>query len=149
MMLQITTSPVNAYVLGEHGNSQFVAWSLASVNAVPIDTALTLDAFDRAKLAEACKHEGQHIIDSKGSIAFGIASVVSNICSSIIFDRREVRPISHFQPDLGCCVSLPAVIGRKGIIETIPLALSSEEKAKLALSGKIVMETAQGLADDN
>jgi L-lactate dehydrogenase len=134
--------------LGELGDSQFVAWSVASIGGVPIDKALPPDNFNRTKLAEECKHEGQRIVEAKGAIAFGIGSIVSSICSSILFDKRDVRPISHFQSDLGCCLSLPVVLGRDGIIKAIPLPLSSEEKAKLVESGKIVRETVRGLTDD-
>lgn len=147
--LQVANSSINAYVLGEHGDSQFVAWSLASIDAVPIDEALPPHTFNRIELAEACKHEGQRIIDTKGAMAFGIGSVVSSICSSIIFDKRDVHPISHLHPDMGCCVSLPVVLGRKGIIKTVPLVLSSEEEARLAHSGKIVRETVQGLVHNS
>ncbi|KAH0830869.1 hypothetical protein AYO21_11682 [Fonsecaea monophora] len=142
---EIAPGPINAYVLGEHGDSQFVAWSHASIDGVPIAEALPPQAFDREELADECKREGQRIVDTKGVIAFGIASVVSSLCSSIIFDRRDVRAVSHFQPDLGCCVSLPVVLGRHGVVKPLPLVLSAEEKAKLAESGKIVREATQKL----
>ncbi|KIW96409.1 L-lactate dehydrogenase [Cladophialophora bantiana CBS 173.52] len=142
---EVATGPVSAYVLGEHGDSQFVAWSLASIDGVPIGEALPEKEFNREELAEECKREGQRIVDTKGAIAFGIASVVSNICGSIIFDRRDVRPVSHFQPELDCCVSMPVVLGRHGVVKSLPLPLSSEEKAKLAESAHIVREAAQQL----
>jgi L-lactate dehydrogenase len=135
--------------LGEHGDSQFVAWSVASIAGVPIDMALPPDTSNRTELAEECRHEGQRINEAKGAIVFGIGSVVSSICSSILFDKRDVSPVSHFQPDLGCCLSLPVVLGREGIIKTIPLPLSDEERAKLVESGKIVREMVEALKDDD
>ena len=148
-MLQIASNQINAYVLGEHGDSQFVAWSCASIAGVPIDKAMPPEALDRAHLAEECKHEAQHIIKAKGSIAFGIGSIVAGICSSILFDKRDVRPVSHFQPDLGCCLSLPVVLGRKGIVHTIQLPLTTGEKTKLVESGKMIKETVQSLTEED
>jgi L-lactate dehydrogenase len=144
----MATNSINAYVLGEHGDSQFVAWSLASIDDVPIDKALPPDTLNRTELAKECKHEGQRIIEAKGAISFGIGSVVSSVCSSILFDKRNVYPISHFQPDLDCCLSLPVVLGRKGIIKTISLPLNSEEKARLVGSGKKLREMVHRLTDD-
>ncbi|OAP58026.1 L-lactate dehydrogenase [Fonsecaea erecta] len=148
---EIAPSSINAYVLGEHGDSQFVAWSHASIDGVPITEAETVAAqgssFDRAALADECKREGQRIVETKGAIAFGIASVVASLCASILFDRRDVRPVSHFQPDpeLGCCVSTPVVLGKGGVVKTLPLPLSADEKAKLAQSAKVVRDAAQHL----
>ena len=140
---------MNAYVLGEHGESQFVAWSAASIGGVALDKAVPSNAFNRTELAEECKHEAQRIIKAKGAIAFGIASIVASICASILFDKRDVRPVSHFQPDLGCCLSLPAVLGRKGVMETVSFPLNADEKAQLVESATIVREAVQGLNDEN
>jgi L-lactate dehydrogenase len=139
---------VEAVVLGEHGDSQFVAWSGASIGGVALDKAVPSNALNRHELAEECKHEAHRIIKGKGAISFGIASIVSSICASILFDKRDVRPVSHFQPDLGCCLSLPAVLGRKGVMETIPLSLNAEEKAQLMESATIVREAVERLNED-
>jgi L-lactate dehydrogenase len=124
-----------------------VAWSTVSIGGVPIDEALPPDTLNRTELAEQCKLEGQRIIAAKGAIAFGIGSVVSSICSTILLDKRNVCCISHFQPDLGCSLSLPAVLGRKGIIRTISLPLNNEEKAKLFDSAKTLKKTVERMKD--
>lgn len=130
-------------MLGEHGPSQFVPWSLASIAGIPIDQAVPLDSFDRSQLADKCKHEGQHIIGTKGAIVYGISSIVSSICTSILSDSRNVHPLSHFQDNLGCCLSLPVVLGRKGILRTISPALNSEEETKLLESGNALREVVE------
>jgi L-lactate dehydrogenase len=123
---------VDAYVLGEHGNAEFVPWSIASISGIPIDEVLPPDRYNRAELARECKHGGDRIVESKGAIVFGIGSVVSSVCSTILLDKRNVCTVSHFQPDLDCCLSVPAVIGRKGIVRTISLPMNGHEKAKLS-----------------
>jgi len=147
--LDISSNHINAYVLGEHGDSQFVAWSCASIAGVPIDKAIAPETLNRVHLAEECKHEAQHIVKAKGSIAFGIGSIVAGICSSILFNKRDVRPVSHFQPDLGCCLSLPVVLGRKGIVHTVHLPLTTGEKAKLQESGDAVKEIVQDFTEED
>lgn len=136
---------MDAYVLGEHGESQFVAWSSVLIDRVALDKVAPPSTFNRNELAEECKHEAQRIIKAKGAIGFGIGSIVASICDSVLLDKREVRPVSHFQPSLGCCLSLPAVLGREGVLETVSLSLNTEEKAQLAKSGRIVKEAVQGL----
>jgi L-lactate dehydrogenase len=134
-------------VVGEHGDSQIVAWSCASIAGVPIDKAMPPESLDRVHLAEQCNHEAQHIIRAKGSIAFAMGSIVASICSSILFDKRDVRPLSHFIPEFGCCLSLPVVLGRKGLVHTIQLPLTTGEKARLAKSGERTKEAVKRLME--
>lgn len=80
------------------------------------------------------------IIEEKGSTYFGIGSVVSSICASILSDKRNIRPISHYRPELGCCLSLPVVLGRKGVEKQVPVPLSEEENDALLTSAKRLTE---------
>jgi len=135
-------------VLGVHGDSQVVAWSGATIGGVPIDKALPPNTFNQAELANECKYRSQSIIHAKGSTPFGIGSIVSSICSSILLDKRNVRPISHFQPEFGCCFSMPVVLGRKGIIRTIQMPLNSDEEADIAKSVKRLRSTIEQINED-
>ena len=123
-------------MLGVHGNSQVVAWSAATVAGVPINTSIPPNILDRVELADECKHWSQSIIRAKGSTPFGLGSIVSSLCASIFLDKRNVRPVSHFQPDFGCCFSLPAVLGRKGVMSTIQIPLDRDEEAYIVESAK-------------
>ncbi|EXK25368.1 L-lactate dehydrogenase, partial [Fusarium oxysporum f. sp. melonis 26406] len=116
MRAGIAANSIDIHVLGVHGNSQVVAWSAATVAGVPINTSIPPNILDRVELADECKHWSQSIIRAKGSTPFGLGSIVSSLCASIFLDKRNVRPVSHFQPDFGCYFSLPAVIGKKGVM---------------------------------
>jgi L-lactate dehydrogenase len=94
------------------------------------------NVLDRAELADECKQRSQSIIRAKGATPFGLGSIVSSMCSSILLDKRNVRPVSHFQPDFGCCFSLPAVLGRKGVMSTIQIPLDRDEEAYIVESAK-------------
>ncbi|KAI5462012.1 lactate dehydrogenase/glycoside hydrolase [Mariannaea sp. PMI_226] len=133
----IAANSIDVYVLGVHGDAQVVAWSSATIGGAPIEKSLpTKTFFNRVDLENECKDRSQNIVRAKGSIPFGMGSIVCNICSSIILDKGTVRPISHFQPKFGCYFSLPAIIGRKGVVSTVDLPLSSDEEAKVTESAQ-------------
>ncbi|KAF1927682.1 L-lactate dehydrogenase [Didymella exigua CBS 183.55] len=132
---EVAASSVDAYVLGEHGESQFVAWSAASVGGVPLERALPPGTtLDRNGIAEGTKNKATSIIADKGATNYGIGGVAASLCKSILSDQRIIRPVSHYQEDLGVALSLPAVIGRQGLLRTIDVGLDAEEKAKLKRS---------------
>jgi L-lactate dehydrogenase len=130
------------------GESQVVAWSTASIGGVSIDKSLPVNAVNHPELANECKHRSQCIIQAKGATPFGIGSIMSSICSSILFDKRDVRPISHFQPELRCCFSLPVILGRKGIIRTIQIPLNNDEQAHITESAKSLRGTLDRIKSD-
>ncbi|KAG9842609.1 L-lactate/malate dehydrogenase, partial [Aureobasidium melanogenum] len=136
----VAASSINAYVLGEHGDSQMVAWSHASVGGVALESAFPDASLDKAAIAEDTKKKAASISDAKGATAYGIGGVTSSICKSILFDECNVRPISHYQDDLNVCLSMPVVIGRKGIVRQIPLKLDDSEKKEFEQSAKSLRE---------
>ncbi|SPO05261.1 related to lactate dehydrogenase [Cephalotrichum gorgonifer] len=140
----ISANSIEAYVLGEHGDSQFVAWSIATICGTPLLKALPPSTFDADAIGEQCRNAAATIIDGKGATSFGIGAVVSSICSTILLDKHLVRPISHWVPELGCCISLPVVLGRRGAARALPLGLSDEENALLEKSA----ETLRGVIAD-
>jgi L-lactate dehydrogenase len=71
----------------------------------------------------------------------GIGAVISMICSSILSDQRDILPLSHFQEEFGCCFSLPVVLGRKGVVRTMQIAVSGEEWAGIAQSARVLNGT--------
>ena len=79
-------------------------------------------------------------MDSKGVTNYGIGGVAASICKSILFDEKTIIPLSHYQKDLGCCLSMPAVLGRKGIVRTVPIPLSEGETKELEESAKSLRE---------
>lgn len=122
--------------MGVHGDPETVAWSVATIRGVPMDKALPMTDEDRAELENDCKFRSESIFQAKGSTPFGVSSVVYSICSAILSDERKICPVSHLQPEFGCCFSLPVVLGRRGILGTIQMPLSNEEVNDLANSAK-------------
>ncbi|KAI9804248.1 MAG: hypothetical protein M1833_007055 [Piccolia ochrophora] len=137
---QVADTAVHAYVLGEHGDSQFVAWSSVTIGCTPLSTVLPLTADERSAIATAAKDKALEIIKVKGFTSYGVAAIVTSICESILFDQRHVRPLSHWQEELQCCLSLPAVLGRNGIARTVELPLSEEEESLLQASASTMKD---------
>ena len=151
---QVAPNSIDAYVLGEHGDSQFVAWSSASVGTTPLRLVLgdELDDEFKAEVASRTRGAAGSIIaakvrfpvyrlglllcqrgadDLQGCTAYGMGNIAASICKYILFDSRSVRPLSFYQPELGCCLSMPAVVGRKGIVKPMPIELDEHEQAEL------------------
>ncbi len=118
-------------MVGVHGESQVVAWSAATVAGAPIDQSHALSPSDCAGLSDECERKSKFMYRTKGSTPFGIGSVICAICTSILSDKRDVHPISHFQSECGCCFSMPVILGRSGIMKKMQMRLSSDERAAL------------------
>jgi L-lactate dehydrogenase len=99
---------------------------------------------DQDVIAEDTKNKATSIIENKGVTNYGIGAVAASICKSILFDQRNIRPVSHWQEDLGACLSMPAVLGRQGIVRTVQIPLSQEERAKLEASAKTLKDMVAG-----
>jgi L-lactate dehydrogenase len=129
----VAPNSIDAYVLGEHGDSQFIAWSRITIGNTPLHLALpgTLTPEFKSEISTHTRGAAAAIIAAKGCTAYGIGNIAASICKYILFDQRTVRPISFYQPELGCCLSMPAVIGRKGIVRAMPIQLDDMEKVEL------------------
>lgn len=76
-------------------------------------------------------NDGDSTDDHQGCTAYGIGNIAASICKYILFDSHSVRPLSFYQPELGCCLSMPAIVGRKGIVKAMPIELDDLEQAEL------------------
>lgn len=134
--LGISQQSIDAYILGEHGDSQFPVWSSAQIAGVPLRNFEGMTAEELDRLAQAAKQKGQDIITLKEATFYGIASCVTDICESIIFNQKRVFPVSTYNEELGVCLSMPSVIGENGIEQILSVPLDDQEKAKLANSAQ-------------
>jgi L-lactate dehydrogenase len=135
----VSPSSVDAYVLGEHGTSEVFVWSSASVAGVPISVLLArLPDRDPEKIHSEIEDEVRYanisIIEGIGASQYGIGMVTARIAEIIARDERIVIPIGCYNPKYGVTLSLPGVVGRKGVLEAIEPELSADEREKLARS---------------
>ncbi|KAG9252374.1 uncharacterized protein F5Z01DRAFT_224736 [Emericellopsis atlantica] len=136
----VSANSIDMYVLGVQGPQQVTAWSSATVGGVPLDKALPAGTIDKDKIATESAERSHKILLAKGSMPFGVGSVIASVCTSVLNDERKVRPISYYEADFGCCFSRLAAIGRQGVAASLPTALSESEMGQM-------VESAEGLAD--
>lgn len=127
---------VYGYNLGEHGNSQFTAWSQVRVKGQPIHT-LTSEKVLEEMATEAMKG-GHTVFYGKKYTSYGIASAAIRLALAVVSDAHEELPITNYYAPLDTYLSYPAIIGRNGVIEQVKLTLTDEEEAKLAHSAQFI-----------
>ncbi|KAL4813120.1 lactate dehydrogenase/glycoside hydrolase [Aspergillus spinulosporus] len=137
----IAQNSIDLYVLGVHGDAKVAVWSSATIGGVPLEKALSSGVVAKESLARECRQRSRSIFSTKGAMPLGIGSIVTSICTSILQDKRDVRPISHFQPEFGCCFSLPAVLRRSGIIQELPAPMETKEHEALVESARTLKRT--------
>ena len=129
---------VYGYNLGEHGNSQFTAWSQVRVKGQPIHT-LTSEKVLEEIATEAMKG-GHTVFYGKKYTSYGIASAAIRLALAVVSDAHEELPITNYYAPLDTYLSYPAIIGRNGVIEQVKLSLTDEEEAKLAHSAQFIQD---------
>jgi len=102
-------------VLGEHGDSQFVAWSSAHVGGKPLLEFSEIKNINKDEIAKEVAGKAYEIIKLKGATYFGIAGCVSMLVQCIILNQRHIRPLSTFIEEYGCVLSMPVILGSNGV----------------------------------
>lgn len=129
---------VYGYNLGEHGNSQFTAWSQVRVKGQPIGE-LVPTTFLEALSAESIQG-GHRVFYGKKYTNYGIASAAIRLALAIVSDSHEELPVSVYYEPHQTYLSYPAIIGRHGIVEQVKLNLTEEEEEKLAISANYIKQ---------
>ena len=141
---------VHAYVLGEHGDSEVLAWSSGKIGGVPlyeyaeqIGRPLTDEV--KARIDEGVRHAAYRIIDGKGATYYGIGAGIARIAKAIRDDEGAVLTLSNVVGVDGVSLSLPRVLKARGIETTIQPILSSQEEQALHRSAAVLREAADEL----
>ncbi|WP_061593248.1 L-lactate dehydrogenase [Streptococcus gordonii] len=129
---------VYGYNLGEHGNSQFTAWSQVRVKGQPISKLTSEEVLEEIG-TEAMKG-GHTVFYGKKYTSYGIASAAIRLALAVISDAHEELPATNYYAPLDTYLSYPALVGRSGIIEQLQLTLTEEEEAKLARSAQFIQD---------
>ena len=136
--IKVKPSDINAYVLGEHGNSQFVAWSNANIGLENISRFLSFD--DKQELEDETRHMGGVIVKHKGYTSDGVASCLLELTLCILNDLKKVYPVSNYNTTYDVYISTPCIIGKNGIEKVINIKLTDEEEEKLEESSEVISE---------
>ena len=151
-MEHVDPRSVNAYMLGEHGDTEFPVWSYNNVGGVKVSDWVKAHGMDESKLEDIHKEVANmayDIINKKGATFYGIGTASAMIAKAILDDEHRVLPLSvpmdgeYGLHDLH--IGTPAVVGRKGLEQVIEMPLSDHEKELMKASAdqlKKVMDKA-------
>lgn len=137
-VFNIDPRSVAGYNLGEHGNSQFTAWSSVSVLGKPITEVAKEQAVDFEKIDEIARSGGFTVLNGKGYTNYGIATAAIHLADTVISDSRAELAVSNYRNEYQTYLSYPAIVGRNGIVEALQLDLFENEKEKLNLSAQYI-----------
>lgn len=152
--LGVAAQSIHASVLGEHGDSEVLAWSTAQVGSEPLDRAaqtLGRPITDgvRARIDEGVRRAAYRIIAGKGATWYGIGAGLARIVRAIRDDARTIMTVSIRMDEVAgvadVALSLPRVVGAGGVLATLTPALRRKETQALRASAEVLRAAAQGL----
>ena len=139
---KISPKDITAYILGEHGDSEFVCWSQANIAGVPLTKLAGYDTVALEKMYQTTKNAAYVIIQKKGATNYAIALVVAKIVRAIILDQSRVFTVSSLIESVfdvsDVCLSLPMVVRQSGTCERLDLQLNDQERKLFAASAQKV-----------
>lgn len=136
--LKVDPRSVVGYNLGEHGNSQFTAWSTVRVLGKPILDIAEKNHLDLDAINDEAKHGGFTVFRGKKYTNYGIASAASRLYSAIMSNALTELPVSNYRAEYDSYLSYPAIVGRDGIVNQLQLDLTPEELDKLQVSANFI-----------
>ena len=136
--IKVKANDINIYVLGEHGDSQVVAWSNANIGLENLSRFLSLD--EKEELEDNTRHMGGTITKRKGYTSDGVAVCLLELTLCILNDLKKVYSVSNYNTNYDVYLSTPCIIGKKGIERVINIKLTSEEEEQLEESAEVINE---------
>ena len=147
--LGVDAQHVHGYVVGEHGDSEVLTWSLVTVGGIPLEEfcqlqKIRLDETVRADIDRRVRRAAYSIIAGKGATYYGIGSALARIVDVILRDQRAILTVSTpVVKVLSVCdvtISLPHLIGGAGVLADLPLPLTQAEETMLSASAEVVCQ---------
>ena len=140
---------LHAYIVGEHGDSEVPLWSTAMVGSTPLDKFKKISQKDKDIIFKKTKNAGYTIIEGKQATYYGISAGVTQLIEAVLFNKKTVFTVSHQINGKfgikGVSLSMPFVIGAKGVLHDIDLDILSEEKKLLQRSAAKLKEVEKRL----
>jgi L-lactate dehydrogenase len=141
----VASTDVKALILGEHGDSMVPIWSTATANGVPLQSLPGYDVAKMQEIFEFTKRSGAEVIRLKGGAGYAVGLAIREVVHAIMLDTKQILPVSSFQTGLygirDVCLSVPTVIGRKGVEKLIEMNLAQDELQALRHSAQVLRET--------
>ncbi len=148
---------VHAYVIGEHGDSEVLTWSLATVGGMSLEAFaglrdITLTDEKRQEIDAGVRRAAYTIIGGKGATYYGIGAALARILDAVLHDQRAILTVCTPAREVAgvpdVTVSLPRLVGGQGVLETFPLPLGRDETAALHRSAGMIRQALDDLGAD-
>lgn len=138
---------VHAYVIGEHGDSEFVPWSQSSVSVMPLNEMKEnypdLDE-NMATIEEKVRNSAYEIINDKGATYYAIGMVLARLTRAILFDENSIFTVSSLLKgeygEKGIYIGVPSVVNRNGVRQIVEIEMTDEEKEKFNRSCTVIRQ---------
>ena len=141
--LQINSKSIHAYVMGEHGDSEFVPWSLAKVGLESIDNYL--NDSQKEELYVKVRDAAYDIISKKGNTSYGIGMSLVRITNAILGNENTILAVSSYDENNKICVGGPSIVNRNGIRKRIFIELSKDEEEKMQKSIDVIKDAIKSI----
>jgi L-lactate dehydrogenase len=141
----VAVQNVHAYIAGEHGDSEIPLWSSASIGSIQLSQWAVeghgrLTSADKEAIVRNVKDAAYEVIKGKGATNYAIGLAVTNILEALLHDEQRVLPLSGllegFRDMNDVCLSLPRIVGRKGIEQPLPIPMTVDEETGLRESAQ-------------
>lgn len=148
---KIDTDPrdIQTYIMGEHGDTEFPAWSLSNIQGIKLEEYALAKDFDfndkvKEEIHENVKNAAYEVINKKGSTSYAIALAIKRIVEAILGDEKSVLPVSSLLDNYyginNVYMGVPTIIGRNGVEQTLKVLLQEDEIEKLKYSAETLKD---------
>jgi len=136
----VNPASVEAMAIGEHGTSEVLLWSSATVAGLPIQEACQQcgESFEKVRddVERDVRYANIAIIEGNNASQYGIGIVCARLTEAVLRDERSVFPVASYQAAYGVTLALPSVVGRGGVIRVLDPPMSADERAQLQRSAE-------------
>ena len=141
--LNVNPKNIHGYVIGEHGDSEFIPWSCATVGLEDVRTYLTKEELNEIYID--VRDAAYEIINRKGSTCYGIGMCLTRITNAILNDENSIITVSAFNPKHEVFIGMPAIINKNGIRKVSQLTLTPEEEKLFENSVNTIKEAIKNI----
>jgi L-lactate dehydrogenase len=143
--LKLAATQVKALILGEHGDSMVPIWSSATVNGLPLAGLPACNPGFQNTVFERTKGSGAEVIKRKGGAGWAVAVAIREVIHAVLLNKRTLLPVSSLAQGAydirDICLSLPTVLGRRGVEQQVEIKLWPKEQMGLQQSARALKET--------
>lgn len=139
----VSPKDIHAYVMGEHGDSEFVPWSNANVALKGMSYYLTEE--EKVQIENDVRNSAYEIINRKGATYYGIGMCLVRITNAILGDENVILSVSAYDKENEIYISTPAIINKHGVKEKIFVPFNQEETNKITNSINVIKDAINNL----